>query len=345
MSSFCRLGWTEISIQAGSRTIEGVDHGCFGFHHVGRRRPTRNPYHWLTENTLAGMARRKALLGYLFLAPTILGILIFTAGPVIFSLLLSLFQWNVFAPAEYLGLANYERFFNDSRALASFWTSFVFVVFAISLNMAFGLLLALVIQSRMSTWLRYTYRTAFFLPILMSGAATAIVLGYMLHKEFGAVNYYLGLLGVPPIPWLTEAGWAMVSIVMSYIWLSMGFTMILFLGGLTNISPELLDAADVDGAKGFERFWHITLPLLSPTLLFAAVTGVIAGLQVFDLPYIMTRGGPGDATRTAVMVMYEAAFKNMEIGYGSTIAVVLFLIILGVTAGQFTLGKRWVFYQ
>jgi len=308
-------------------------------------RSSRNPFHWITENTLAGMERRKALLGYLFLSPTILGILVFTAGPVIFSLVLSLFRWNVFSPPEFIGLANFDRFFHDSRALMSFWTSFVFVVFAVSLQLVVGMLLALVIQSRMVTWMRYTYRTAFFLPMLMSGAATAIVLSYMLHKEFGAVNYYLGLLGVPPIPWLSQPGWAMASIVISYLWLSMGFTMILFIGGLTGISTEVLDAADVDGAQGLTRFWNITLPMVSPTLLFAAVTGVIGGLQVFDLPYIMTYGGPGDSTRTAVMVMYEAAFKNMEIGYGSTIAVVLFVIILGVTAGQFGVGKRLVFYQ
>ena len=306
---------------------------------------SRNPYTLLTENTLHGMARRKALLGYLFLAPTILGILIFTAGPVIFSLLLSLFRWNVFSPPEWIGLANYQRMFTDSRALTGFWNSFVFVVFAVSFQVVLGLLLAMVLQTRMATWLRYGYRTSFMLPMLMSGAATAIVLGYMLHKEFGAVNYYLGRLGIPPIPWLTEAGWAMISIIISYLWLATGFTMILFIGGLMNISTEILDAADVDGARGFTRFWNITLPLVSPTLLFAAVTGVIGGLQVFDLPYIMTRGGPGDSTRTAVMVMYESAFKNMEIGYGSTIAVVLFLIILAVTAGQFGLSKRWVFYQ
>lgn len=310
-----------------------------------RGRNSTNPFTWLTENTLQGMARRKALLGYLFLAPTIIGILVFTAGPVLFSFVLSLFRWNVFSPPEWVGAANYTRMFTDGRALTGFWNSFIFVFFAVALQVTLGLILAMILQTRMPTWLRYTYRTSFLLPMLMSGAATAIVLGYMLHKEFGAVNYYLGRLGIPPIPWLTEPGWAMVSIILSYLWLSTGFAMILFIGGLTNISTEILDAADVDGARGLTRFWNITLPLVSPTLLFAAITGVIGGLQVFDLPYIMTRGGPGDSTRTAVMVMYESAFKNMEIGYGSTIAVVLFLIILAVTAGQFGLSKRWVFYQ
>jgi multiple sugar transport system permease protein len=149
-----------------------------------------NPFSWLTENTLHGMARRKALLGYLFLAPTILGILIFTAGPVLFSFVLSLFRWNVFSPPEWIGVVNYTRMFADSRALTGFWNSFVFVLFAVALQVALGLLLAMILQTRMPMWLRYTYRTSFLLPMLMSGAATAIVLGYMLHKEFGAVNYY-----------------------------------------------------------------------------------------------------------------------------------------------------------
>ena len=309
------------------------------------RQRSRGPIGWLTENTLRGMARRKALMGYLFLAPTIFGILIFTAGPVVFSLLLSLFKWNVFSPMEYIGTANYARLLSDSRALGSFATSALFVVMAVSMQLVVGLTLAMIVQSGFRTGLRYALRTSYMLPMLMSGAATAIVLGYMVHKEFGALNYYLSLLGIPKIAWLTQPGTAMITVSFSFVWLTMGFTMIAFIGGLNNISREVLDAADVDGAHGFTRFRHITLPMLSPTLFFTAVTGIIAGLQIFDLPYIMTRGGPGDATRPAVMVMYESAFKNMEIGYGSTIAVILFLLILGVTAFQFIGSRRWVFYQ
>ena len=300
---------------------------------------------WLTEDTLAGAARRKALMAYLFLLPTILGILIFTAGPVIASLGLSFYQWNVFQPPAFIGIENYQRLIKDTRVAVSFGNTFQFVLLAVLLQIAVSLSLALGMQRLRRVGLRYYARTAYFLPFLMSGAATAIVLGYMLHQEFGAVNYYLGRLGILRVPWLTSPSWVLNTIVITYIWQHMGFTLILFIGGLNNISPEILDAADVDGSAGFHRLWNVTLPMLSPTLLFAAVVGVIGALQIFDLPYVMTRGGPGDASRTAVMVMYEAAFKNMEIGYGSGMAVILFLLILAVTAFQFWLSKRWVFYQ
>lgn len=299
----------------------------------------------LTANTLSGMAKRKALMGYLFLLPTILGILVFTAGPVLASLGLSFFRWNVLQPPVFLGLTNYTRLFTDPRVGISFWNTFRFVALGVTLQLSLSLLLALGLQQRMATGLRYYFRTAFFMPYLMSGAATAIVLAYLLHRDFGAVNYYLGELGLVRIPWLISSNWVMFTIILAYCWQTIGFNMILFIGGLNNISSELMDAADVDGATGWRRLFSITLPLLSPTLLFAAVVSVINGLQLFDLPYVMTRGGPGDASRTVVMVMYESAFKNMEIGYGSAIAMILFILIMIVTAIQFALSRRWVHYQ
>lgn len=298
-----------------------------------------------SDNTLAGLARRKALMGYLFLLPTVLGILIFTAGPVLVSFGLSFYDWNVFTPAEYIGSANYTRLFTDTHAITGFYNTIRFVLITIPLQIILALLLALAVRQRMITWLRYYFRTAFFLPFLFSGTATAIVLAYLLHKEFGAVNYYLGFLGVPRIPWLISSDIVLYTLVITYIWQNIGFTLIGFLGGLSTISAEVLDAADVDGAQGWRRLWYVTLPMLSPSILFAAVVGVIGGLQIFDQPYIMTRGGPGDASRTAVMTMYEAAFKNQEIGYGSGIAVILFIMIMIVTAIQFGFSKRWVFYQ
>ena len=196
-----------------------------------------------------------------------------------------------------------------------------------------------------NTAMRYYFRTAFFLPLLMSGAAVAIVMGYIFHKEFGPLNYYLGLMGIQQIPWKTSADWVMITIVIMSAWRNLGFTFILFLGGLSNISREVLDAADVDGAQGLRRLWSVTIPLLSPQILFATVTGVIGAVQVFEEPFIMTRGGPGNSSRTAVMVMYEHAFKDIEYGYGSAIAVVLFLVIMAFTATQMWMSRRWVFYQ
>ncbi len=302
-------------------------------------------WHWLMQDTMDGLRRRRAILGYVFLLPTLLGIFIFTAGPVFVSFGLSLFRWNIFKPPDYIELANYERLLRDARIAISFGNTLKFTVLAVATQVSIGLILALAVHRITNTAMRYYFRTTFFLPLLMSGAAVAVVMGYIFHKEFGPLNYYLGLLGVQQIPWKTSADWVMVTIVITSAWRNLGFTFILFIGGLSNISQEVLDAADVDGAQGFRRLWSVTIPLLSPQILFATVTGVIGAVQVFEEPFIMTRGGPGNASRTAVMVMYEHAFKDIEYGYGSAIAVVLFLVIMAFTATQMWMSRRWVFYQ
>lgn len=309
--------------------------------------PTRRPgaLGWLREESLAGMARRRALMGYLFVLPTVLGILLFTAGPVIASFGLSFFRWNVITPPEYVGLQNFAQLAQDRRTLSSFVTTGQFVLLAVVLQLVLSLLLALGVQATRSAPLRYFFRSAFFLPLLTSAASISIVLAYMFHRDFGVINYYLGQLGIERIPWLNSAGWALITIVLTYVWQQVGFTFIVFVGGLGGIPKDVLEAADLDGASGWRRLKDITLPMLSPTLLFAAVVGIIGALQVFAEPYVMTNGGPGDATRTVVMIIYEAAFTSLQIGYGSVIAVLLFLAIMLVTAVQFRLSRRWVFYQ
>lgn len=299
----------------------------------------------LREPTLAGMARRKAAMGYLFILPTVLGIIVFTAGPVLASFGLSFFEWNVIDSPKWVGFQNYDHFVHDSRALNSFVTTGKFVLLAVTLQIFLSLLLAIGVQATRSKALRYFFRAAFFLPLLTSAASIAIVLAYMFHQDFGVINYYLGKLGIEHIPWLNSSGWALITIVLTYVWQQIGFTFIIFLGGLAGIPPDVQDAADLDGATGWRRMWDITIPMLSPTLLFAAVIGVIGALQVFAEPFVMTNGGPGDATRTVVMVMYESAFSFLQIGYGSAIAVVLFAAILIVTGIQFRLSRSWVFYQ
>ena len=300
---------------------------------------------WVTEDTLAGMARRRALMGYLFLLPTLLGIVLFTAGPVLASFGLSFFQWNVIDSPKFVGIQNYSQLVHDTRTLKSFVTTAEFVVLAVSLQLVLSLLLALGVQQTRTKGLRYFFRTAFFLPLLTSAASISIVLAYMFHQDFGVINYYLGQLGISPIPWLASSGWALITIVLTFVWEQIGFTFIVFTGGLGGIPRDVLEAADLDGASGWRRLRDVTLPMLSPTLLFAAVVGIIGALQVFAEPFVMTQGGPGDATRSVVMIIYEAAFANLQIGYGSAVAVLLFLVILIVTAIQFRLSRRWVFYE
>lgn len=313
-----------------------------------KRPPLRHrsgPLGWLTENSLDGMARRRAALGYLFILPTVLGILIFFAGPVLVSLGLSFFKWNIFQPAQYVSLQNYDRVLNDDVVVASFRNTFRFGVIAVSLQLTLGLMLALAVERKMNKWLRYYFRSAYFLPLLTSAASISIVMSYMFHREFGPINYYLTQLGLPRISWLNSSRWSLIAVVIVYVWQRVGFSFIVFIGGLNNIPREVLDAADVDGATGWRRLWHVILPLLSPTILFAGVIGFINALQVFDQPFVLTGGGPGDSSRTAVMAIYQAAFRNLEFGYGSTIAVLLFVAILLVTAFQFWVSGRYVFYQ
>jgi len=310
-----------------------------------RRSVRAGTLNWLMEGTNAGMARRKAMLAYLFLLPTVLGILVFTAGPVLVSLGLGLFSWDIISPPSFIGLTNYQQFLSDPEGLKSFGNTFIYVALDVPLQIVVGLGLALAMRQKMPHWLHYVFRSVFFLPLVTSGAAVSIVMAYLFNTNLGVINYYLHFLYLGPIPWLTSATWAMLTVVLTSVWQQMGFTFLVFMGGLSTISPDVLDAADMDGAGGWRRLWYVTLPMLSPTILFVGVTGAIGALQVFTEPYVLTNGGPGDATHTVVMTIYQAAFQNLQIGYGSAVATLLFAVIMVVTVAQFRLSKTWVFYQ
>jgi multiple sugar transport system permease protein len=298
-----------------------------------------------SSHNLKGLRRRRAAVGYLFLLPSLGGIAVFTAIPIVAALLLSLFRWNMIASPEFVGLANYERLFADARVLTTFVTTGLFVLLAVGLQLALGLALALGLQRAMPRLLRVGLRAAYVFPLLTSAASISIVLTYMFNESFGIVNYYLGLFGIDPIPWLNSSRWALIAVVLTFVWHQLGFTFLILLGGVASMPKDVLDAADVDGASGWRRLVRITIPLMSPSLLVASVIGFISAMQVFDQPFVMTRGGPGDATRTVVMAIYDAAFRNLDLGYGAAISVVLFAVILLLTGVQFRLSKRWVHYQ
>jgi multiple sugar transport system permease protein len=284
-------------------------------------------------------------MGYLFLAPTIMGLLIFIIIPMISSFGLSFYKWNVFRPPEFIGMDNFTRLFADSRVFVSFKNTFILVIMTVTMLEVLALGVALSVHRLASRALSTFFRTAYFLPVLLSGAAVAVTLGYLFHRDFGVINYYLGLLGIPKIPWLTSSDVVLIAISLTTVWRNLGFTFIIYLGGVSSLPTEVLEAAEVDGARGWQKLIRITLPLLSPTILFATITDVIRMLQFFDEPFIMTRGGPGDASRTVVMMMYESGFGNLDFGYGSAIALALFAVIMAVTGIQFYLSRRWVFYR
>lgn len=308
--------------------------------------PRRNALsRWLAADTLDGIKRQRAVLGYLFLAPALIGLIVFVVGPMIGTFGLSLFKWNVFKPPSFIGMANFTRLFSDPRVLVSFKNTFTLVVLTIVMLEVLALALALSVYRLANKALATFFRTAYFLPVLLSGAAVAVTLGYLFHQDFGVINYYLGLIGIPKIPWLTSTSLVLVTIAITTVWRNVGFTFIIYLGGLSSLPSEVLEAAEVDGATGFQKFLKITLPLLSPTILFATVTDVIKMLQFFDEPFIMTHGGPGDASRTVVMLMYDNAFGGLDFGYGAAIALSLFAVIMAVTLFQFYMSRRWVFYK
>ncbi|WP_078856928.1 carbohydrate ABC transporter permease [Streptomyces sp. NBRC 109706] len=289
--------------------------------------------------------RAARLLAAVFLAPTVVGVLVFTVVPIVGSVLLSFFHWNVIDSPRWAGAANYREMATDSTVLVSFTNTLLFMVLAVGLQISLALVLALALDGRLPNWLRTAFRSAFFFPLVLSAASISVVMKYLFNQDFGVVNWALGQLGVSPVPWLTHETWAMVAVVLVYVWQQFGFSLLLFIGGLNNIPREMHEAAAMDGSTGWRKHLHITLPLLSPTLLVASVVGVINALQVFEQPYVLTDGGPGDATRTVVMVIYQSAFEQLRFGSASAVGVLLFGLILAVTALQFRLSRRFVHYQ
>ena len=287
--------------------------------------------------------QRKLLIG-LFLAPTVIGLGLFTFLPILASVVLAFFSWDIITPPRFVGLENFVDIAADPTIRVSFLNTIGFVVVAVTLQLAVALVLAVLVNTKMPGLLKSFFRSVLFFPLVLSAASVSIIMGYLFNENFGLVNHVLNLLGMADVPWLTSTHGAMVVVILVYVWQNFGFSFLLFLGGLSSIPKEVYEAAKVDGATGWKQFWRITFPLVSPTTLVASVMAIISALQIFDQPYVLTRGGPGDSTRTAVMVIYESAFKQLEFGRASAIGIVLTVVIMLVTAIQFRLSRRFVFY-
>ncbi len=287
--------------------------------------------------------QRKLLIG-LFLAPTVIGLGLFTFLPILASVVLAFFSWDIITPPRFVGLENFVDIAADPTIRVSFLNTIGFVVVAVTLQLAVALVLAVLVNTRMPGLLKSFFRSVLFFPLVLSAASVSIIMGYLFNENFGLVNHVLNLLGMADVPWLTSTHGAMIVVILVYVWQNFGFSFLLFLGGLSSIPKEVYEAAQVDGATGWKQFWRITFPLVSPTTLVASVMAIISALQIFDQPYVLTRGGPGDSTRTAVMVIYESAFKQLEFGRASAIGIVLTVVIMLVTAVQFRLSRRFVFY-
>lgn len=289
--------------------------------------------------------QEEAVAGYLFILPVYLGFILFILGPIIAAAGISLTDFNIFGGSEFIGLDNYKRMIGDFRLGKIYLNTFIFVVFAVLLNTGIGLALAVLVNRRMPYIFRIGYRSIFFFPVLVAHTYIAIIWQFLYAQDTGIINYYLGFLGIGPFPWLSSPQWVLPSVIITDVWKNCGFAMILFLAGLQNIPRVYHEAAAIDGANDLQKFFKITLPLLSPTIFFVLVIFTIGATQVFDIIVVLTDGGPGDASRSIVMYIYEKAFEAFDMGYASAVAMTLFAIILVLTLVQFGFSRRWVHYE
>lgn len=300
---------------------------------------------WGVFGWLAKPSRREAISGYLFVLPTFAGYTVFVIGPILAAIGLSFTKYDILSAPQLTGLDNYRRLASDTRLHTVFGNTLYFTVVSVFFNIGIGLLLAVLINRKMPAALSYVLRSAYFFPVLVAHVYIAIIWQFLYQQQTGVVNYYLGLVGIRPIPWLSSDQWAMPSVIIMDVWKNTGFAMLVCLAGLQNIPQVYYEAASIDGANAWNRFRNITLPLLSPTLFFLTVIFAIGALQVFDSIIVLTNGGPGDATRSIVMYLREVAFDNFQMGYGSAVAITLFVAIMALTLVQFRVSRVWVHYD
>ncbi len=290
------------------------------------------------------LIRREAFTAYGFLLPNLLGFLAFTFLPVIAALLISFTEWDLLRQASWIGLDNYTRLVSDPLFHRVLRNTLLYVLGTVPVQMMLALLIALALNQRIPG--QTFFRTAFFMPVVASTVAVALVWRWIYHADFGLLNSFLYAIGVTDPPsWLSSTTWALPAIIIMSVWQQIGFSMVLFLAGLQGVPQSLYEAATIDGAGPFARFRFITLPLLSSTTFFVLVIGIINSFQVFDQALVMTNGGPANATNTIVFNIYRYGFQFFQMGYAAAMAWVLFAIIFIVTVVQFRYQRNWVHYD
>ncbi len=280
--------------------------------------------------------------GYLFILPWILGFIIFTAGPMLASLYISFTRWEIVTPSVWVGGAQYVKLFNDDRFWLSLYNTSYYVFIGVPLHLFFALLAALAVNMNLRGI--HFFRTAYYVPSLTPVVANSILWVWIFHPEWGLANAFLEWIGLEGLYWLQDPRLAKPALIVMSFW-SIGGQMVILLAGLKGIPMELYEAAAIDGANWWSRFWRVTLPLLTPALFFNLIIAIIGAFQVFTQAYIMTEGGPNYSTLFYLLYLFRAAFENFRMGYASAMAWVLFIIVLVFTILQFMLSDRWVFYE
>lgn len=289
------------------------------------------------------ISRRNAIWGYVFILPWIIGLIVFTAGPVISVIYHSFTKYDIFRAPEWIGLANYIRAVSTDRL---FWRSLTNTFSYVALTVPAQLILAFVVALLLRNRFRGSgaLRAAYYVPMVVPYVAASVLWSWMLHPRLGVVNYVLRSIGLPTPMWLLSETWAKPAIALLAIW-HIGQPMVVFLAGLQGVPDELLEAAKIDGASGFQQTMHITIPLVTPVILYNAIIGIINAFQVFTFAYIMTGGGPLNSTMFYSLYIYRQAFHYFDMGYASALAMVLFVLVFGMTIVLFKWSSSWVHYE
>lgn len=285
---------------------------------------------------------REAVDGYLFISPWIIGFVLLVAGPMIASLVLALMRWDLFSPPQWVGLRNFTQLGRDPLVRISLWNTAFYTFLSVPLNLIFALATALLLNQQIR--FQSLFRTFFYLPSILPAVASAVLWLWMLNPDVGLANALLQRLGLPESQWLFSPRTSKPTFILMGLW-GVGNTMVVFLAGLQGIPQTLYEVAEIDGANWWQRFRVVTIPMLSPVILFNLILGIIGSFQVFTSAFLLTNGGPQNSTLFVVLYLYRLAFEQFNMGYASALAWLLFVIILIFTLIQLRLSKTWVYYE
>lgn len=289
------------------------------------------------------MARRENLMGWLWASPWILGFLIFTLGPMLASVYYSFTEFPVISPPKWIGFENYRIMLTDDDLIGqSLKVTTIYALFGVPLYLVVGFFVAILLNQRIR--LVALWRTIFYLPAVMSGVAVALLWQWIFNSDFGLANWLLAIFGISGPSWLLDPTWALPALILMSLW-GVGGGMVIYLAGLQGVPTPLYEAAEIDGANSIQRFLHVTLPMVSPVIFFNLVIGIIAALQTFTQAFIMTGGGPRNATYFFMLHLYNNAFQWLKMGYAAALAWVLFFYILILTLLVVRSSSAWVYYE
>ena len=288
-------------------------------------------------------SRRETLEFYLFISPWLIGLAVFLVYPLLSSLYYSFTRYEIGGRPFWIGLENYVRMFSDPQYLRAIRTTFVFALASVPGISVVALGLALILAQKLKTI--NVFRSIYFMPSVMPMVAISLTWFYVLRPDTGPLAGLLALVGIESPRWLGDVRWALPALILINIWFNFGAQMVIYLAGIKGIPQELYEVAQIDGAGQWAKFRHVTLPMLSPTVFLNLVLGIIGAMQVFDIPYVMTRGGPNDSTRTYMLHLYNRGWVEIQMGSASAMAWILFLIIMAITLLVVRSSQAWVYYE